>query len=212
MPKTEAAKAMDDLQLRLRPFLKQHGFRMQARTCNRPTSDGLTHVINFQMGRFDPPGTYFIPGFRENRYGSFTVNIGVFVPEVAQAQYWIKLPAFAQEVYCCLRMRLGQLGGQTNVWWNLPADERTDADLRERFEQHAFPYFARHETRDALLRELEKGAASLTPRIARAIILAHRGQVRTAKELLEMQIKGVEKGHQEYVQKISDRLGLGPLD
>ena len=82
MAKTETAKWMDELQAKLRPFLKDQGFRMRARTCNRETAEGLTHVINFQMGRFDPPGAPEIPGLRDNLYGMFTVNVGVCVPEI----------------------------------------------------------------------------------------------------------------------------------
>ncbi len=203
---------MDELQLQLRPFLKEHGFRMQARTCNRATADGLTHVINFQMGRFDPPGTVEIPGFRRKLYGKFTVNIGIYVPEVAIAQFWIKPRSFVQEVDCCLRTRLAQLSGISDLWWDLPAGGDTANELRLRFDRDAFPYLARHETRELVLRELELGRGSLTPRIARAIILAHRGERGEAQALLRAQVEGAAKGHRDYVQQVAERLGLGPLD
>lgn len=205
---------MDDLQSHLRLFLKEHGFRMQARTCNRTTSDGLTQVINFQMGRFDPPATNFIPWFRENRYGSFTVNLGVYIPEIALAEYyWVKPRPVAQEVYCCIRKRIGELSGESDVWWRLPSTETTVRDLRSRFERDAFPFFARLDGRDSILRELEAGRASFAPRVDRAIILAARGQTEKARELLREQITSSDSAkHSEHVQAIAVRIGLGRID
>jgi hypothetical protein len=213
MAKTESAKAMDDLPSRLRPFLKEHGFRMQARTCNRTTSDGLTHVINFQMGHFDPPGTNFIAGFRENRYGCFTVNVGVYVPEIAVAQhYWVKPRVFAQEVDCCIRVRLAQLSGESDLWWKLPAGERTIANLHLRFERDAFPYLSRLQDRDSVLQELDRGG-SFAPRIPRAIILAARGELDSARDLLREQMKSSNSlKHSEYVRELANRLGLGQIE
>src|SRR5690606_24175664 len=82
--KSAEVAAMDVIQRGVRPLLKEAGFRGSGRTFNRGTPDGLTQVVRFQMGSFDPPGTTDIPGLRENRYGWFTVNLGVYVPEVAK--------------------------------------------------------------------------------------------------------------------------------
>ena len=214
MEKSVAAKAMDDVQSTLRPFFKQHGFRMRARTCNRGTPDGLTQVINFQMGRFDPPGIQFIPVFRENRYGSFTVNAGIYVPEIALAEhYWVKPGSFAQEVDCCIRVRLGQLAGESDIWWNLPASEETLTDLRTRFERDVFPFFLQLEDRESILIQLEHGRGSFSPRIPRAIILAARGEREKARDLLIQQIRSTEDPkHVEYVQQIAGRIGLGRIE
>ncbi len=211
MAKSEAAKAMDDLQSQLRPFLKEHGFRVQARTCNRTTVDGLTHVINFQMGRFDPPGTSYIPWFRKNLYGKFTMNIGIYVPEVGLAEFHLSARTFIQEPYCCIRVRLAQLSGAHDVWWQLPANKTTINDIRGRIEQDALPFFARCENRDAVLRELERGTGTLKPRIAQAIILAQRGEAERERELLQAQAKSAPAGHRDYVQQIAEHLNLGRI-
>jgi hypothetical protein len=202
---------MDDLQLSLRPFLKKHGFRLQARTCNRTTADGLTHVVNFQMSRFDSPGTSYFPWLRKNLYGKFTVNVGVYVPEVGLAEYGAQSRTFVPEVYCCIRMRLGQLGGKSDVWWSLPGNKATIQDIQVRIERDAFPFLARCENRDGVLQELALGTGTLTPRISRAIILAHRGEFDDARELLRNQINATPSAkHCEYVQQIAERLNLGP--
>ena len=82
--KSDLAKTLDELQVRLHPTLKEWGFRTRSRAFNRTSPDELTEVIQLQMGSFDLPGTTYIPGLRENRYGMFTINMGVFVPEIAE--------------------------------------------------------------------------------------------------------------------------------
>ena len=72
--KSDLATTLDELQAKIRPALKERGFRARGRAFNRTTSDGLTEVVRLQMGSFDPPGTAYIPGLRENLYGKFTVN------------------------------------------------------------------------------------------------------------------------------------------
>jgi hypothetical protein len=61
--KSDLARTLDELQAKLRPALKERGFRAHGRAFNRLTSDGLTEVVRVQMGSFDPPGTIPIPGF-----------------------------------------------------------------------------------------------------------------------------------------------------
>jgi hypothetical protein len=82
--KSDLATRLDELQAEIGAALKERGFRARGRAFNHTTSDGLTEVVQLQMGSFDPPGTAYIPGLRENLYGKFTVNLGVFVPEVAE--------------------------------------------------------------------------------------------------------------------------------
>jgi hypothetical protein len=115
--KSDIAKSLDGLQAKLRPVLKEYGFRARGRIFNRTTSDGLTQVVNLQMGRFDPPGTTYLPGLRENLYSQFTVNLGVFVPEVAKHVGAAPPKSLIQESHCCVRARLGQLGPERRDVW-----------------------------------------------------------------------------------------------
>ena len=205
---------MDEVQWQLRPLFKEHGFRMRLRTCNHTTADGIVHVINFQMGRHDPPGTYEIPGLRENLYGRFTVNVGIYVPEIASVRYGKKTSDFAQEVDCCIRRRLAQLASDSDLWWDLPAMQGALADLRLRLERHALPFLAKHEDRTAVLRQLESEVDGTggPPRIFRAIILGHRGEIEQARKLLQEQIHGASAEHIKHVQDIADRLNLGRIE
>src|ERR1700686_1650303 len=143
MAKSDSAKALDGLQSKLRPRLKALGFRVRGRTFNRKTADGLTQVVQFQMGAFDPPGTYQIPGIRENLYGKFTVNVGVYVPEVSQHN-GVEAGSLVQKAYCCIRARIGQLGpDQADVWWDLRSIGEVASELWQRLQRDALPFLAR---------------------------------------------------------------------
>src|SRR5215475_11462786 len=117
MPKTQFAKNVDGIQAEIHEFLKPLEFRKKGRTFNRHTVDGLTQVINLQMGASDPPGTTYIPGLRENLHGLFTINLGIFVPEVHRL-YLGKNPIWVLEYNCSIRSRLGQLSAEKKeLWW-----------------------------------------------------------------------------------------------
>lgn len=79
-------------------------------------------------------------------------------------------------------------------------------------------FFARYESRDLILSELKGradniGAGGSPPRIICAIILAGRGDVRTARDLLSRQAQETRNpGHPAYVHALAERLGIGTLD
>jgi hypothetical protein len=207
MAKTKTAAAMDELQSHIRPFFEQRGYRLRARTFNRGTSDGLVHVLNFQMGQ-------------TSLQGKFTVNVGVYVPEVARVEYGPNERSFVQEPECCVRHRLGTLGPEhRDLWWDLLPNGPSAANLQLRLERDALPFLARFETRDSVFQELArlKGNSGLgmPPRLVCAILLVHRGQDAKAKETLAAQIREAmnkgHKGHADYVQRLAEHLGLGSI-
>ena len=53
-------------------------------------------------------------------YGKFTVNVGVYVPEVDEYTM-VKGPrSLPHEYDCCIQGRLGNLGPErTDIWWEL---------------------------------------------------------------------------------------------
>lgn len=153
--KSELAETLDRVQTKLRAFLKGQGFWVRGRAFNRETSDGLTQVVHIQMGSFDPPGTTYIPGLRQNLYGKFTVNLGVYVPEVAEYHQGGRGAApFIQEARCCVRARLGTLGPKSaDVWWAIRQNEGVADELELRLKRDGLPFLKRFETRDAILEE-----------------------------------------------------------
>lgn len=218
MKKSDTVEAMDALQALLRPALQQTGFRRRARTFNRVTSDGLTHVINLQMGSFDPPGTVEIPGLRENLYGRFTVNVGVYVPEVARYHGGGEARSTVQEYHCCLRARLGGLGPERrDLWWRVEPRPEIADELLQRLHRDALPWLGRFDTRDAILSELlpeSRNHWTTVPWIVCAIVLAVRGESEAARKLLAAHVRQGDHpaGHTAYVGELADRLGLTAVD
>lgn len=218
MPKSELASALDAIQVRLAVELKARGFRVRGRTFNRQSPDGLTQVFNIQMGRFDPPGTTYHPGLRENLYGRFSVNVGVYVPEVAAIHGGGAAKNWVREYNCCLRARLGELGTeQADLWWSINRGDEVVYDLMPRIRHDSMFFFATYESRDRILSELmgktENVGAGSPPRIICAIILAGRGDARSARELLSKQARETRNpGHPGYVRALAERLGIGTLD
>ncbi len=216
-PKSQLAKTLDGIQHTLRPRLAELGFRVRGRTFNRVTGDGLTEVLQLQMGSFDPPGTAYIPGLRENLYGMFTVNVGVHVPEVAMSLIGVQPRSFVQEYNCCVRTRLGALApDHKEVWWYIRQDDRVITDVWKRIRRDAFPFLERFESRDAILGEwtgvAENPDIGFPPRIVCAVILAARGGSDEAQKLLAAQANETSNaGHAAYVRTLARKLGLGDL-
>ncbi len=218
MTKSAHAEAVDEIQRTLRPWLKERGFRVKGRTFNRSTEDGLVQVVSLQMGASDPPGTTYFPGLRENLHGLFTVNLGVYVPEVAKRHGGGEAKSWVQEYHCCVRARLAEASGEAHdLWWRAQAEDVVLTDVRRRLEVGGFPFLDRYSTRDRILAEWrgrsENMGASNPPRIVLAIILAERGELERARELLALQVLETSNpGHPAYVRELADQLGVGPLD
>jgi hypothetical protein len=106
---TKAAEQMATVVASIAPLLKTAGFRKRSNSFNRRSAGDLTHVVNFQMGPFMPPGTQEFPPIRVNLYGKFTVNVGVFVPGLARRLGRPETPTWVNEYDCHLRGRIGLL-------------------------------------------------------------------------------------------------------
>lgn len=218
MSKSSYAQAVDDIQRALRPFLKGIGFGVRGRTFNRSTPDFLTQVISIQMGASDPPGTTYIPGLRQNLYGLFTINLGVYVPEVARRLGSGEAKSWIHEYHCSVRTRLGAACGlQRDMWWPARFDDAVVAEIRRYLEEGGLPFLDRYSTRDKILSEWghrsENMGASNPPRIVMAIILAERGEKTRAHELLARQVLETRNPrHPEYVRRLAEELGLEALD
>ncbi|MEW6684563.1 MAG: DUF4304 domain-containing protein [Nitrospirota bacterium] len=218
MPKSTYAEAVDEIQSTLRPVLKAQGFKVRGRTFNRVTEDGLTQVISIQMGASDPPGTTYIPGLRENLHGLFTVNLGVYVPEVARHHGGGEAKSWVQEYHCCVRARLGEASGEErDIWWHARAEDAVFEDVRRRLEQAGLPFLNRYSTRQKILAEWQDRSENMgaggPPRIVMAIILAERGRKDEARALLAQQVLETRNpGHPDYVRRLANQLSVGSLD
>lgn len=92
------------------PLLKQYGFKKQNFTWNR-TVKGVTQVINFQLSRYND---------HDNQL--FTVNLGVFHPELWEINKGKPVPKFITEFDCFPRERIGYINNINNnkdLWWTI---------------------------------------------------------------------------------------------
>ncbi len=117
-----------------------------------------------------------------------------------------------------MRTRLPEASGEErDRWWRAQAEQVVLDDLRERLEVGGFPFLDRYSTRDKILAEWgnrsENLGASGPPRIVLAIILAERGSLDRARELLALQVLETRNPrHPAYVRELAVQLGLGRLD
>jgi len=170
------------------------------------------------MGSSDPPGTTYIPGLRENLYGLFTVNLGVYVPEVARHHMGGEAKSWVHEYHCCVRSRLAEAAGKAkDIWWRAQPEEAVIEDVRCLLEEAGIPFLDRFSTRDKILAEWwgrsENMGTSSPPRIVMAIILSERNLRDQARALLAQQVLETRNpGHPDYVRRLAKELGVGSLD
>lgn len=218
MARSTHALAVDEMQRALRPTMVARGYRSRGRTFNRLTEDGLTQVVSIQMGPSDPPGTTYVEGLTRNLHGLFAVNLGVHVPEVARHHGGGGPASWVQEHHCCIRTRLcDSLEADRGIWWRATAEAAVVADVKACLEGPGLPFLDRFSTRAKILTEWRDqtanvGGGSSPPRIVMAIILAARGDLSEARELLRMQAGETRNPrHPQYVRELAVRLGLGSL-
>ncbi|MCH8148422.1 MAG: DUF4304 domain-containing protein [Planctomycetes bacterium] len=216
--KSEVVRGIDQIQSSVVPLLKETGFRKRGRSFNRPADDGLVHVVTFQAGDYPVGDNYEIPGLRESLYGQFTVNLGVFIPEVFTLENDQPPPKFLQEYHCEIRKRLVELANGSDVWWSATtATEETAAEFPRLFQEYALPFFARFTSHQMVLDEWKSHGELplLTPgrsSLAAAAILMSQGNAADATAALQnaIAVSPDHKGFQEYVHEVAAKLSPEP--
>ena len=199
----------------LHPWLKEHGFRKRRHTFNREPEPGLVQVVNFQMGPYEVGDAVELPGLRENLYGEFAVNLGVFLDEIHASLEEYSRPNFVAESHCEIRKRLGELmPAEGDVWWNLDHEsEVLAADVGAALERFGVPWLDRLASRDSILQAWyrEGNEIGFAPRgqFVAALIHWHRGEEELAKRLLRQYLREeLVPGHADYVNDVVERLGI----
>jgi hypothetical protein len=214
------------------PLMKEHGFRKRRHCFNRRMDDGIVHVLDFQMGPYEPIPPNLSEADKDkyvefrtrifgrfSLYGLFTINLGVHIPELEDALFRGNPPSssFIPEYRCHVRTRLGQLSEGNDAWWglDLPVAE-LGLLMTELIKAHAIPFLDLFPTRDALVAQTETEPASVPwqgpPRLQLAIIAAHLGDERRARSLLQAHYDETilhprNLAHHKYVEQVAERLG-----
>jgi hypothetical protein len=206
--KTENAIKMDIIQAYIRPNLKPLGYKSRRRAFNKRLDNGLIQVINLQMA----PSTSFL-------YGKFTVELGVFIPEVYKFYFTdLPIPSFIQTGHCQFTSnRLGNISQlQYDKWWELRNDSYLIAtEVWDLLQQYGLPYLNRLATREAILSEWKKikqqfGYWRLL--LPMTIVLVAMGEMGKAEEILQRE-KESYRDDKRFVEELCSKLGINiPLE
>jgi hypothetical protein len=151
----------------------------------------------------------------------FTINLGVYVPEVARHHCGGDAKSWVQEYHCCVRTRLGNISGGHDIWWPARINDDVIEHIYRRLELGGLPFLDRFSTRDKIIAEWRDRLENLShsylispPRIVMAIILAERGESDQAREFLTQQVLETRNNlkHSEYVRRLAWELAVGSLD
>ncbi len=199
MGKSAFTGLMDEVQGQVGAHLEDAGFHRLGRTYNRLLESGLVQVVNFQMGQYlsdEPPKVSRRPA----RFGTFTVNLGIFMPEVDQVWNYRRYhrlsgaPPFLLESDCVIRGRLGSLiPPYVDRWWDLGGDiDVISREVWRLLHKYGCPFLEGLSSHEAVLEAWRNGATSrqarwfgAPARVIVAIMLAGRGDLETACLLLQ---------------------------
>ncbi|MFA6295232.1 MAG: DUF4304 domain-containing protein [Candidatus Paceibacterota bacterium] len=206
--KTEYSKLLSRITASLyNDVLKPQSFKKKGNTFNRLTSDGLTQVINFQAGAYEPWKQ------EDSLHGLFTINLGIYVPEVDEAIFK-KKKSFVLEYDCQIRTRIGNISGKNDLWFDLKNFKQADEqNLIQLLQQFGVPFLDNFETREKIIKnvsETKRNTFTGVPRILLGLIYFKQGNTAKASELLKKQYdeSSDNLGHQKYVVQLSDDLGI----
>jgi Domain of unknown function (DUF4304) len=202
--------------------LKPIGFHSRGRTFRRTRDGELIQVVNVQAGAYEigPPPPKVFAWLRPSLFGTFTINLGVYIPEAFDRL----IEGFAGTVHiehCNIRVRLGRLVSGQEIWWPLGRGlGQTIEELRAAIIEHGVPFLDRNADRDVIVRDhvaLDAEGLMSNGRLDAVMILHRRGELIAAKTLLgdyHRELKGAGSrnlGHEAAVSELSRRLGFGEL-
>ncbi|MGE5354704.1 MAG: DUF4304 domain-containing protein [Deltaproteobacteria bacterium] len=210
--KDELKTRLDSIQKEIFNYLKPLGFKKKGRTFNRQTEDGIYQVINIQSGRYEFGDKYVIPGFRENYYGKFTINLGVMVTDIYELESHNKLKDIYQDYDCQIRTRLTHLTIKQDFWWPISSNtDETAKDIIQGLKSNGIQWLDTFESREKIIKNWGNMADSNSPRAKLDVVLiVLRTDSDKGKYLMQEyydKIK-IRNGHKEYVKSLADRLGV----
>jgi hypothetical protein len=110
--KINTPKYVDNLQKALDHRLKELGFNKNKRYYNRLIEgENIVHVIGFQLG------TKWLTG-------KFTINIGVYIPEINDYEQNIPGSSTIKEFDCTIRKRIAKIRNEEREIWFSPKDDK----------------------------------------------------------------------------------------
>ena len=190
--------------------MREFGFYRKGRNYNRRCTDGIVHVINFQMGQY-PLEKNEISDIRKNLYGRFTVNLGVLIPCVDQLEFQRKAKSFYKEQDCHIRARLGVLiDDGYDMWWNLDQKpEKLRRTILPLLQNYGLPFVDQFSSYKSIIayyldhRTLPFNSAARSALLI-ALIYCAMSEEQTANEYFDqaLEVAVDETGHPGFLEHI----------
>jgi hypothetical protein len=216
MPKSEYSQKLDQILQNLSQDFKNKDYRKRSHTYNRVLDSGIIHVVNFQMGTYPLGPNYVIPGLRPNFYGKFTLNAGIFIPEVFVFE-GREPPVFVSEPWCHIRRSTSLLTPEAEThWWDLRNDLCLIAhEIQSYLMEIIFPYLQRFQSYEDIIQEWKNDAnfwrSHFRPsqNILMAVVLVSMGKRQIAENLLQQEYKQAKlPRYADFVVASSKKLGF----
>ena len=165
---SEIAKKIDEIiNLELKALMKSHGFKKKARNFYKELNGGVFLLVNVQGSMYN-----------DNQDARYTVNLGVFFPEIYEMVGFGNIGAIPSIPDCSISKRIGHLKTErTDYWWQLtPASnlQHLASDLSNSVEQYGLPWLQNNSSIPNASNEL-KGQNPFTA-AATAIIEGNRSE------------------------------------
>lgn len=170
---SEIAKRIDTIiKEGLAPLLKKNGFKKKARNFYRESEDRI-EILNVQASQWN-----------EGNEGKFTINIGVYYPEISEITGAPPVKGMPKEYDCTVRERIGHLSSDNqDRWWNVDGtvnDLEISENVANLVEQLCLPWLSK-------MSDLEKVKNSIINKLAfvAAGIALFQGNREEASALIE---------------------------
>ena len=189
----------------IEPILREARFRKKNRTWNRRRGQFID-VINIQTDT------------KAGLSDSFTVNIGVFLPDFYEIVWGHKNTSFVSEAHCPVRLRINELiqgdlsGLGYDRWWDLDSEaalEQASLDTSDALRRNVLPFFERFQTIQDIHAFMDNARGGLSKswdfRLYLAIAKHRVGDAEGAKTILE---ECRQIGWTEHAERVITTLGI----
>ena len=119
--------------MELKALMKANGFKKRARNFYKEIDGGVFLLVNVQGSMYN-----------DNQDARYTVNLGVFFPEIYEMVGFGNVGAIPSVPDCSITKRIGHLKPEkTDYWWQLKPSsnlQQLAADLSRTVEQYGLPW------------------------------------------------------------------------
>lgn len=203
MAKSAHALRVDEVQSLVAPFLNRRGFVQHKRVFRKTLDHGLMHLIEFGMA---PSYSIY--------YGKFTVDVGVFIPEVYHVIYQQVSPKHVTIGHCEISRRLSALTKDENdQWWSSHDIGHAADDISTLLLRYGLPYLEQLSLREHIY-AVWKASGNMMGfpprgRLSIAIMLQYCGQRETAKALIQEELENnMDSPYEKFIRQIAQQCEL----